>query len=1079
MVRSPVAANLLMLLIILGGLASTSSIRRQIFPDFQSDRIEVIIELPGAGPREVETGLVLRVEDSLKDLQSLERIHSTAAQGEARVSAQIRRGSPVHDTLADVRARIDSIDTFPADIERPNVRLVLRSQQALGVVVSGDLNEVALRRLAEDLRQDLLGLPDVTKVDILGARRWEISVEIAESQLRRLGLSLEQVADAIRQGSSDLPAGLLELGGREAQLRSDHRALTRAELARLPLVSRPDGAIVSLGDVATLQDGLAERRQWTLLDGRPALVLSISRVGSQDVLRIADQVQEFVTQKRRSLPETVGLVLWQDESRFFRSQIELLMRNAVAGFLLVLLTLSLFLHWRLAWWVSLGVPISFCGTFWFMPAFGMSFNLISLFALILVLGIVVDDAIIVGERIFQLIEDGVEAVEAAARGVHEVSAPVFVSVLTTLIAFAPMLFIPGKTGPAMAAIAGAVILTLLFSLIESLLILPHHLSGHSIRTKEKPSRMERLRSGAASRLNAVRDRWYLPWLDRSLRRRALTWIVGALMLLVSLLPVMTGHLRFTFFPPVEAENMVAIVDLPSGAAPKATEQILLKIAEGADSPDAEPSDTQSPLSNTLISVGHQPFVAQQILASTGRTVEIVGSSLGEVNVALKPLEDRQANASDLLAEWRQRVGPLEDVEHLRYESSMFSAGPTVALELAAVDLEILRDAAKAVESALLKLPGVVDISNSLGPGPREINITPLPLAHTLGLSSREIARQTRHAYFGIEAQRSQRNQDELRIRVSYSKSERDSLLFLRQLPIRTPSGHFVPLENVARLDFRTGLNTITRINGRRVAEITAAAAPDADPRAILETVESKVLPSVLAGFPEVEHRRSGGLEDQSKAIGGLVRGFFFAIFGIYIVLALFCGSFLQPIVVVAAVPFGLIGAFWGHALLGLELNIYSFFGIIALSGVIVNDSLVLVGFYNQARSQGHGVYKALQLAGRARFRPILLTSITTFAGLAPLMLERSLQAQFLIPMAVSIAFGLLVASVLILFLVPAALALFDRRDLRSETAAPPGSEELDSEHAPLISEQPELGLPEQENLLISSGDIDSRPTGRY
>ncbi len=1078
MVRSPVAANLLMLLIILGGLASIGSIRRQIFPDFQSDRIEVTIELPGAGPREVETGLVLRVEDSLKDLQSLERIHSTAAQGEARISAQIRRGSPVHETLADVRARIDSIDTFPADIERPNVKLVLRSQQALGVVVSGDLDEVALRRLAEEIRRGLLELPDVTKVDILGARRWEISVDMPESELRRLGLSLEQVAEAIRQGSSDLPAGRLELGGRESQLRSDHRALTRSDLARLPLISRSDGSIVLLGEVATLRDGLAEKRQWTLLDGRPALMLSISRVGSQDVLRIAEEVQGFVADKRRSLPDSISLLLWQDESRFFRSQIELLVRNAVAGFLLVLLTLSLFLHWRLAWWVSLGVPISFFGTFWWMPAFGMSFNLISLFALILVLGIVVDDAIIVGERVFQLIEQGVEGAEAAARGVHEVSAPVFVSVLTTLIAFAPMLFIPGKTGPAMAAIAGAVILTLLFSLIESVLILPHHLSG-STKTRSDPGPMERLRSAASSRLNAVRDRWYLPWLARSLKLRAMTWIVGVLLLVISLLPLLTGHLRFTFFPPVEAENMVAIVELASGTTPSATEQALRQIADGAAA-DSQPEGMPSPLSNTLISVGHQPFVAQQILASTGRTVEIVGASLGEVNVALRPAEAREAKASHLLAGWRQRVGSVAGVEHLRYESSMFSAGPTVSLELTSPDLDDLRDAASAMEAALLKLPGVLDISNSLGAGPREINITPLPAAHTLGLSSRDIARQTRHAYFGIEAQRSQRDQDELRIRVSYAKSERDSLEFLRHLPILTPAGHFVPLESVARLDFRTGLHTITRINGKRVAEIAGSAAPHGDPKTILSTLESEVLPSVLADFPNVKHRWAGGQEDQSKAIGGLVRGFFFAMFGIYIVLALFCGSFFQPLVVVAAVPFGLIGAFWGHTLLGLDLNIYSFFGIIALSGVIVNDSLVLVGFYNQARAQGHAVHEALHLAGRARFRPILLTSFTTFAGLAPLMLERSLQAQFLIPMAVSIAFGLLVASLLILFLVPATLALFDRRDLPAEPASPnPIDEDLDSKHLPLTSGPLKSDPLEHENLLISSGDIDSQPTGRY
>ena len=1037
--RSPVAAKLLMVLVVLSGLTALGNIRHQIFPDLTTDLIEIEAKYPGAGPREVEKAVCLRIEESLKDLEAIETLSSVASDGTGTTTAKLRRGAWKHEALADIRERVDSIDAFPPHLERPSIHLVLPSQQVLGIAVSGPLPGVELRRLAERLRRELVALPEITKVDIIGTRRWEIAVEAPQARLRELDLTLNDLADAIRSSSIDLPVGRLRVGEENIQLRGSSQARTGSQLAALPIFHREDGARILLGDVAQIEDGLEERQKWTLLNGLPALMLSVSRVGDQDVLRIADQAKAFIAETNPGLPPGVQLTVWQDQSRFFRSQITLLGKNAVAGFLLVALTLTLFLQWRLALWVSCGIPLSFLGAFALMPVFGLSLNLISLFALILVLGIVVDDAIIVGENVFRLKEQGLGPVEASVQGVKEVSPAVFISVITTVIAFLPMLFIPGNAGPAMAAISSIVILALVFSLAESVLILPHHLSSVPLsRIGRGP--VGRIQDLASRTMEHLIEHRYLPWLRTALRWRYLTWATALSLLLLSLVPVISGLLHFTFFPPVEAENLVASVALPSGTTAEATADALAALSGSATRLAGTLPTGSPPFEHLLVTVGHQPYAAQKVFASTGQSVDISAPHLGEVNIALPPAEQRSFKASALLERWREEPASTSERAQVRFDASLFSAGPTVHLELAGNDLERLQGAAELLERRLSAHPELFDVSSSLRTGQRELQIRVRPRAQMLGFSELYVAEQVRHGFQGIEVQRVQRGSEDVRIMVRYPARERASLEFLREMPIRGPGGERLPLSELAELEILPGLNSIQRVDGRRVAQITADAALHTDAAPILRLIEHTVLPELQAQFPDVEYSWAGGQEDKEQAMGGLEQGFLFAFLSIYLLLAVFCGSYSQPLVVVSTIPFGLIGAFMGHMLLGVDLNIYSLFGLVALSGVIVNDSLVLVDFVNRALARGSSFEEALLKAGEQRFRPIILTSLTTFFGLVPLIFERSLQAQFLIPMAISIAFGLLVASIMILFLVPAALAILHGRAQHRPLPPLPSSE---------------------------------------
>ncbi len=1025
-----VAANLLMAVIVAAGLLTVAGLKREVFPEFSSEMISIAVPYPGAAPAEVEEGIVLRVEEAIQDLEGIVEIDSTAAENAGSVVVEVEPGFDVQKLLNDVKARIDAIDTFPAEAEEPIIQELLLRRQVINVAVHGAADERTLKEIAERVRDDLTAIPGITQVELASARPYEVSIEVSEHALERWGLSFDQVARAVRAASLDLPGGEIETAGGEILLRTEGQAYRGREFERLPLLALPDGTRLLIGDVARVDDGFADTDQAARFNGRPAVEVQVFRVGDQSALEVAAQVRAYVARAQPGLPEGITLTPWQDDSRVLRSRLELLIRNGRAGFVLVFLVLALFLRLKLAGWVALGIPVSFLGALALMPWFDVSINLISLFAFIVVLGIVVDDAIVVGENIHARVEAGERGVAAAVDGAERVSVPVVFAVLTTIAAFAPLLAVEGTTGKIMRVIPIIVISTLSFSLVESLLVLPNHLSHLRPEAERPPGRLRggwrRLREGFARRLERFVERAYRPSLEWALERRLLTVAIAVAALLVSFALVAGGWLRFTFFPAVEADNVVAILELPQGTPSEVTAAAVARLEQAAFDleRELEAAAGGEVFQNVSAAIGEQPFRAAQGRGPRGIGRAFAGGHLGEVNIELVPSEERAITSPEIAERWRAAAGAIPDAVALTFTASLFDAGDAIDVQLSggtASDgrLERLREVAARIEEELATYPGVREIADSYRAGKRELELAITPEAEAAGLTLADLGRQVRQAFYGEEAQRIQRGRDEVKVMVRYPEAARRSLGALERLRIRLPDGTAVPFATAARAEGSRGPASIQRANRRRVLDVTADVDTEtANANRILADLESRVLPALLADYPEVRYTFEGEQQEQRETLVGLRRGFAFALLAIYVLLAVPFRSYLQPLIVMSAIPFGLIGAFAGHLLMGLDLTILSGFGIVALTGVVVNDSLVMVDWINRAYRAGEPLDRATRDAGVARFRAILLTSLTTFAGLTPLLLERSLQAQFLIPMAVSLAFGVLFATFITLILVP-------------------------------------------------------------
>ena len=1038
-----VAANLLMAVIVVAGLLTVAGLKREVFPEFSSEMISIAVPYPGAAPEEVEEGIVLRVEEAIQDLEGIEEINSTAAENAGTVMVEVEPGFDVQKLLGDVKARIDAIDTFPAEAEEPVIQELLLRRQVINVAVHGAADERTLKEIAERVRDDLTAIAGITQVELASARPYEVSIEVSEQALERWGLSFDLVARAVRAASLDLPGGEIETAGGEILLRTEGQAYRGREFERLPLLALPDGTRLLIGDVARVHDGFADTDQAARFNGRPAVEVQVFRVGDQSALEVAAEVRAYVERAQPGLPEGISLTPWQDDSRVLRSRLELLIRNGRAGFVLVFLVLALFLRLKLAGWVALGIPVSFLGAIALMPWFDVSINLISLFAFIVVLGIVVDDAIVVGENIHTRVEAGERGVTAAVAGAERVSVPVVFAVLTTIAAFAPLLSVEGTTGKIMRVIPIIVISTLAFSLVESLLVLPNHLSHLRPEAERPPGRLRggwrRLREGFARRLDRLIERAYRPSLEWALERRFLTVAIAIAALMVSFALVAGGWLRFTFFPAVEADNVVAILELPQGTPSEVTAAAVARIEQAAFGlgRELEGAEGAGQFQNVSASIGEQPFRAAQNRGPRGIGRAFAGGHLGEVNIELRPSEERAITSPEIAERWRAATGAVPDAVALTFTASLFDAGDAIDVQLSGGTMERLRELAARLEEELATYPGVREIADSYRAGKREIELAITPEAEAAGLTLSDLGRQVRQAFYGEEAQRIQRGRDEVKVMVRYPEAARRSLGALERLRIRLPDGTAVPFATAARAAGSRGPASIQRANRRRVLDVTADVDTEtANANRILADLESRVLPALLADYPEVRYTLEGEQQEQRKTLGGLRRGFAFALLAIYVLLAVPFRSYVQPLIVMSAIPFGLIGAFAGHLLMGLDLTILSGFGIVALTGVVVNDSLVMVDWINRSYRAGTPLDRAIRDAGVARFRAILLTSLTTFAGLTPLLLERSLQAQFLIPMAVSLAFGVLFATFITLILVPVLYRIMEdaKRALRGAVA---------------------------------------------
>ncbi|WCJ60209.1 efflux RND transporter permease subunit [Fontisphaera persica] len=1056
--RNSVAANLLALVVMVAGLMTSLTLRKEIFPEFDSDLITVSVVYPGAAPEECEEGICVKIEEAIQGLEGIKKITATAAEGAGAVTIELLPGTDQRKALDDIKARVDAIDTFPLDAEKPVIREVTMRKQVINVAISGPADELALKRLGERVRDELAALPGITEVVLANSRPYEISIEVSEAALRAHGLTFDEVAQAVRRSSLDVPGGTLRTRGGEILLRTKGQGYRGRDFEELVLRTRPDGTRLRLGEVARVVDGFAETDQTARFDGQPMVLVQVFRVGEEDAVAIADAVKAYVARAQGDMPQGVQLTVWQDDSRYLRSRLELLLRNARASLILVVVTLALFIRLRLALWITFGIIFSFLGALWVMPALDVTINLLSLFAFVLVLGIVVDDAIVVGENIYTHQARSREGLESAIRGAQEVMVPVFFGVLTTVAAFVPLTTVPGNTGKVMQVIPMIVIPVLLFSLAESYLMLPTHLRRIHAKDFEEVHGLRGIWRGIQNGVDAGLQWWigrvYQPSLEWCLRWRYLTLVSALMLLVVTGALVAGGRIKFVFFPSVEGENVAAFLTMPLGTSAEVTAETVRRI-EAAVFELREQlirergEEARTLFRHVMASVGEQPYLTAMRRGGGRIAAQITGAHLGEVQIELAPAEERTISAVEIANRWRELTGPVPDAVELTFTGTLFTPGDPINVQFTGPDMEELRQVAERFKERLAGFTGVKDIADTYRAGKQEIKLRIKPEAEAVGLTLSDLGRQVRQAFYGEEAQRIQRGRDEVKVMVRYPESARRSLGDLEELRIRAGGGVEVPFAQVAEARMGQGYATITRVNRQRAISVTADVdASQANANEINRELRDRVLPELLAEHPSVRFSFEGERREQGETLGGVMRGLLVALLMIYALLAIPLASYLQPFIIMSAIPFGFVGAVYGHVLMGLDLTILSMFGLVALAGVAVNDSLVMVDFINRYREQGHSVNEGVRQAGVARFRAILLTSLTTFAGLFPLIMEKSLQAKFLIPMAVSLAFGVIFSTFVSLILVPVLTVIL--HDLRRWVL--PGS-------TPSLDEAPPTGPP--------------------
>ena len=1027
--QNPVASNLLMVGIIVAGLATVFSgkLKTEVFPDFEPNIVTVSVAYPGATPHEVEESICIRIEEAVQGLSGVREVRSTAGEGGGAVAVEVEANADLRAALDDIKNRIDAIDTFPVDAERPVIQEVILKNQVISIAVHGDVPESTRKQLAERVRDELSALPGITQIELANVRPYEIAIELAEPQLRRHGLTFEQVAHAVRRSSLDLPAGSIKTSAGEILLRTKGQAYRRPEFEALPVLTRPDGSRVLLGDVATIVDGFADFDQSSTFDGQSCALVQVFRTGDQNALTIADQVHEYVRTTQPSMPAGVTLTTWFDHAKFLRGRLDLLLEDTGQGFLLVFLMVALFLRFRLAFWVCLDIPVSFLGALALMPLLDVSINMISLFAFIVVLGIVVDDAIVVGENVHRHSLLTKDRVLATIRGSREVAVSVTFGVMVTMAAFLPMTAVPGPQQKIWRVIPLIVIPTLLFSLIDSKLVLPTHLARMGPENPN-PRGIAWLWSRVQALCNGGLSLWvehvHAPLLAAATRWRYLTIATFVAVLTLTVGAIGGGLLKFQFFPQVEADNAVATLVMPQGTPADVTRAAIARLEAAALAVSKQYG--RGVVQHVLASVGEQPYRQQQSRNGGQPGATFLGAHLGEVNIELVPSEERTVSTATVLKAWRERTGAIPGAVELSLTSSIFSAGDDIDVQLSAGSLGTLRLAADELKAYLAGIAGVSDVADNFRAGKQELELDILPAAEALSLTRQDLARQVRQGFYGEEVQRVQRGRDDVKVMVRYPESHRRSVGDLEAMRIRTADGAEVPFAAVARSSYTRGPDTISRTDRRRTVEVTAAVDDSkANNNEVIAGLRQDVMPRLAAAHPGLIWQFAGEQKQQAETLEGLAVGFVIVLFLIYALMAIPLRSYWQPLIVMTAIPFGAVGAVFGHVLLGLDLTIMSMFGLVALAGVAVNDSLVLVEFVNQTRRAGVPLLEAVRQASLVRFRAILLTSGTTFVGLMPLVLNKSVQAQFLIPMGVSVAFGSVFATGISLLLVPALYLVFE------------------------------------------------------
>ena len=1033
--RNGVVANLLLVVIAAAGLLTVGNLKQEVFPEFSLDAITVSADYRGAGPEEVEEAICLRVEEAVQDVEGIKKTSSRATEGRGSVTIEVHAEYDVREVLSDVKTKVDAIDTFPDDVEKPVISELTSRYQVINVAIAGNADLAMLKKLGERARDELVALPEISQAELLNAPPYEISIEVSEEALRRWGLTFDDIANAVRRYSVDLPGGSVKTALGEVLLRTEGQAYSGDEYARLPLLTRPDGTSILLSDVATVVDGFEDVTIAGMLDGLPKVEVQVYRIGEQSAISVSRAVKDYVARAAPSMPDGITMDTWQDTAALLESRINLLVKNGISGLVLVFVVLALFLRLRLAFWVTLGIPISFLGAIACMGLFDQSINMISLFSFILVLGIVVDDAIVVGENIHTTQVRTGKRTSAAVRGTLQVLVPVTFGVLTTMAAFSPMLFVPGVMGKVTVGFPLIILPTLFFSLVESNLILPRHLSHYKPAPPQATKNSFQRSADVFFGIFSGAMDWFIRAIYRPVIRKAVRWryatvSIGLFAVLLTVGMVGAGKIRLVLFPDVDADNVVAYLTMPQDSPAEVTAGALDRILESAVAVRGEVAAElgQDQVRHIVSSVGEQPFRRMQAgpMAGAGSTR---GEHLGEINLELVRSEDRLISAAEVAGRWRDKIGQIPGAVELTITHDLLGGGKAIDLQYSYPDTDKLVEIVELTSAHLAAYPGVVDVSDTYRGGKPEIQLALTEEGANLGFTLRDLGKQVRQAFHGEESQRIQRGRDDVRVMVRYPSQDRRSLASLERMRVRTPAGDEVPFSTAAVATMGRSAAAITRVDRRRAINVQA----DIDEsvttsETLVDALQADFLPALVERYPGLTYSFEGEEVQFAESMDGLFQGFAAALFVMYAMLAIPLKSYVRPFIILSSVPFGMVGAVWGHWLFGLQVSFLSICGMVALAGVVVNDGLVLASFISSYSRKAGSLAQAVQLAGEARFRPIVLTSLTTAAGVTPIMLESSLQAQFLIPMAVALAAGVLFATAVTLVLMPSLYMIVE--DLR-------------------------------------------------
>ncbi|MCK5924830.1 MAG: efflux RND transporter permease subunit [Methylococcales bacterium] len=1008
-----VAANLIMLVAILGGLLFLKTIKQEVFPDFELDRVLINVAYPGANPEEIESGLLLAIEEAISGVEGIGDIESTAKEGLGTVVVHTLLGTDLERLTQDIEKEIDRITTFPEDSEAPEIGLIFQKKKVMRLILYGQADEKVLHKLAEQFRQKLLQHEDVTLVELSGVKPLEMSIEISQANLRRYKISLSDVSKRIKSASLDLPAGSIKTDVGEILMRMKERKNVRQQFEELPIIINADGSEVKLGDIAHINDGYQETDYSAVYNNNPAIMLLVYSSDKQTPIRIASAVKAQIETYQHTLPAGIHTEISYDASVSYEQRVNLLLRNSAMGLVLVFFTLALFLELRLAFWVMTGIPIAFLGSFLFLPMLGVSLNMISLFAFIIALGIVVDDAIIIGENIYHYRQQGLAPLDAAIRGAQDMAQPVTFSILTNIATFMPLLFIPGFIGKIFMVIPIVVSTVFLLSLIESLFVLPNHL-GHLKPLKEKG--FQRWLFNQQQRFSHAFERWvshcYGRFLEIALNYRYLTVAIAFSLLIVVLSYAMSGRMGMGMFPKTESDFAKVTITLPFGTPIEKTKKVVETLTKNARKVAENVSNGDQLIRGIFAQIGQQ------------------GTHIATMMVYLaKPnIREKIMGTAIFSQKWREMTGELTGVSSLIFESDAGGpgSGAAITIELNHTDMIVLEKASRELAKAIKAYPMTKDIDDGFSLGKIQLDFKLLPEGLSLGFTAEKVGRQIRDAFYGSEVLRQQRGRNEIKIVVRLPKNERLVEQNITDLFLWSDEGKEIPLTDVVKIERGRAYTEINRRNGHRNVQVKAGVSPKTKSGEVIKGLKRNDLPKLVKKFPDLSYSFQGAQSEMANSLGSLKLSFLIAIIIIYMMLAIPFQSYILPLIVIISIPFGIIGAILGHLMMGYDLTVLSMLGVVALSGIVVNDSLVLIEHANQLQQQHQKtVFQIIKMASIQRFRPIILTTLTTFLGLVPMILETSRQAKFLIPMAISIGFGVLFATLITLLLIPSLYLVVD------------------------------------------------------